>query len=110
MDEDLKKILKFVKERDWEQYHLPKNVAASLAIEASEILEIFQWTKDHKIPKERAKELEEELADVYYWLLLMSHIANVDIRKAFVKKMKKNEGKYPISKAKGISTKYTELR
>ena len=109
MDEDLKKILKFVKERDWEQYHLPKNVAASLAIEASEILEIFQWTKDHKIPKERAKELEEELADVYYWLLLMSHIANVDIRKAFERKMRKNMNKYPVSKAKGKATKYNKL-
>jgi len=109
VDGDLKKILKFVKERDWEQYHLPKNVAASLAIEASEILEIFQWTKDHKIPKERAKELEEELADVYYWLLLMSHIANVDIRKAFERKMRKNMNKYPVSKAKGKATKYNKL-
>jgi len=110
MQQDIKKILEFQKKRDWKQFHLPKNLAISLAIEASEVMEIFQWTKDNKFPKEKKQQLAEELADVYYYLLLMSHECNIDIKKAFQYKMKKNAKNYPIKKSKGNSKKYTEFK
>ena len=110
MEDDLKKILKFQKERDWKQFHSPKNLALSLSIEAAEILEIFQWTKDNNLPKDKKEKLSEELADVYYYLLLLSHEAGIDLEKAFKSKMEINERKYPVDKAKGNSKKYNELK
>ena len=108
MEKDIQEILKFQKERDWKQFHLPKNLAISLSIEAAEILEIFQWTKGSDLPGEKRKHLEEEIADVYYYLLLLAHETNIDIKKAFQKKMMINAKKYPVSKSKGSSKKYTE--
>lgn len=110
MKDDLQKILKFQKKRDWKQFHLPKNLAISLAIEASEIMEIFQWTKDNHLPKEKKKQLKEEIADVYYYLLLLANETGVDIKKAFIEKMKINKKKYPVKKVKGKSIKYNELK
>ena len=110
MKDDLDKIIEFQKQRDWKQFHLPKNLAISLAIEASEILEIFQWSKDNKVPTNKKKLLEEEIADVYYYLLLLAHETEVDIKKAFKNKMKINTKKYPAHKARGNSKKYTELQ
>lgn len=109
MDELIESILKFRKERNWKQFHTPKNLAISMLLEAGEVLELFQWTKDHKLPKERLPELKEELADVYYWLLLLSHEFKIDLNKEFKAKMVKNAKKYPVSKAKGTSKKYTKL-
>lgn len=108
-EEDLKKILDFRKKRNWKQFHSLKNLAISLSLEASEVLELFQWTKDNDLPKENKEELSKELADVYYWVLLLAHDANIDLSEAVKKKMKENEKKYPVKKAKGISTKYTKL-
>ena len=65
MKKDLNKILKFQKERDWKQFHSPKNLAISLSIEVSEILELFQWTINNSLPEDKRKALEEEIADVY---------------------------------------------
>jgi NTP pyrophosphatase (non-canonical NTP hydrolase) len=110
MQEDLEKILEFQKEREWKQFHSPKNLAISLSLEAAEILEIFQWTKDNNLPEDKKKELEEELADVYYYLLLLAHESGIDIKKAFEDKMALNQKKYPIEKAKGNSKKYNELK
>jgi NTP pyrophosphatase (non-canonical NTP hydrolase) len=110
MKNDLSKIIEFQEQRDWKQFHLPKNLAISLTIEASEILEIFQWTKDNNIPKDKKLQLEEEIADVYYYLLLLAHETGVDIKKAFKNKMKVNAKKYPTHKARGNSKKYTELK
>lgn len=109
MQSDLEKIIEFQKQRDWKQFHLPKNLAISLAIEASEILEIFQWTKGHDLPNDKKQQLEEEIADVYYYLLLLAHETGIDIQKAFKNKMKINTKKYPVHKAKGNSKKYNEL-
>lgn len=103
-------ILKFRKDRDWEQFHSPKNLAISLSIEANEILELFQWSKDNQLPKEKKKYLEGELADVYYYLLLIAHDMNIDLDKALRKKMKENEKRYPIERSKGSSKKYTEIK
>jgi NTP pyrophosphatase (non-canonical NTP hydrolase) len=108
MKNDLDKILKFQQERDWKQFHSPKNLAISLAIETSEILEIFQWTKNNEVPIEKKRQLSEELADVYYFLILLAHESGIDLRQAFNDKMKINEKKYPVGRAKGSSKKYTE--
>ncbi len=105
----LKNILKFRDQRDWKQFHLPKNLAISLSLEASEVLELFQWSKTNDLPKGKERELEEELADVYYWLILLAHQYNVDLDKALDNKMKKNAKHYPINKAKGKADKYTKL-
>ena len=106
------KIISFRNARAWKQFHNPKDVSISLALEAAELLEHFQW----KTPKEIEKhiktnkhEVSEELADVLYWVLLLSHDLKIDILDALDKKLKKNAIKYPISKAKGRHTKYTEL-
>jgi NTP pyrophosphatase (non-canonical NTP hydrolase) len=108
MKKDLEKILKFREKRDWKQFHSPKNLAISLAVETSEILEIFQWTKNNKVPKEKIHHLSEELADVYYFVLLLAHESGIDLNQAFNDKMKINEKKYPVDKARGSSKKYTE--
>lgn len=103
------RIRKFSEERDWDQFHDPKNIALSLVLEASEVLELFQWTKDNQIKKGAEKELADELADVYYWILKLSDKYGIDINEALSKKMDHNEKKYPIEKSKGSSKKYTEL-
>lgn len=106
----MKEILVFRKKRDWEQFHLPKNLAISLVLESTEVLELFQWTKNNNLPEEKITDLKKELADVYYWLLLISHEFNIDLDSELEKKMKENEEKYPVEKAKGNATKYTKLK
>lgn len=105
----VQRIKKFCDDRDWSQFHDPKNLAISLQLEASEVLELFQWTKDNEAKPERAKKMPDELADVLYWLIMLSNHYNIDLTEALNKKMDKNEAKYPIEKAKGKSAKYTEL-
>lgn len=107
---NLELILRFRRERNWEQFHTSKNLAISLVLEASEVLELFQWSATHDLPKARRKDLGEELADVYYWLLLLAHDNEIDLDATFLRKMKINSRKYPVSKSKGISTKYDKLR
>lgn len=109
MNKELQEILKFQKERNWKQFHKPKNLAISLSIEAAETLEIFQWSENNEIPEGKKEELTEEIADVYYYLLLLCHEAGIDLKEAFDKKMKINAEKYPVEKAKGKSTKYDKL-
>lgn len=106
----LQKILNFRKERDWEQFHLPKNLAISLSLEASEILELFQWTKDNNLPDKELNQLRKELADTYYYLLLLAHEFNVDLDEALEYKMKENTKKYPIKLSKGNATKYNKRK
>ena len=111
--EDLtKRILAFRYARDWKQFHNPKDCAISLSLEASEVLEHFQWKSKEQIEeyvKTHRTEIGEELADVLYWVLLMSHDLDIDIVDVFEKKIIKNEAKYSVEKAKGKNTKYTEL-
>ena len=109
MKEDLDQILKFQLERDWKQFHSPKNLAISLALEAAEVLEVFQWSKDNGLPRDKMDQLGQELADVYYYLLLLAHETGVDIGDEFRKKMELNAFKYPVDKSKGSSRKYNEL-
>jgi NTP pyrophosphatase (non-canonical NTP hydrolase) len=109
MKKDLDLILNFRNQRDWKEFHSPKNLAIALSVEASELLEIFQWSTNNKIDKSRKAEMEDEIADIYYYLLLIAHESNIDIKSVFKKKMRTNEKKYPVDKSKGNSTKYNKL-
>jgi len=107
-----KRIIKFRDARDWKQFHNPKDVSLSLVLEAGEVMEHFQWKNKEEMEKyivTNKDDIGEELADVLYWVLLMSHDLKIDVLKALEKKIKKNEEKYPIEKAKGKHTKYTKL-
>lgn len=99
------RIDKFNKDRDWDQFHTPVNLAKSISIEAAELLECFQWSND-KYVKEAVL---EELADVMNYCIQMSQVLDVDIVDIINKKMDKTELKYPVDKAKGVSTKYDKL-
>src|ERR1035437_3090742 len=111
--ETLTKIINdFRDARDWKQFHNPKDLAISLSLEAGEVLEHFQWKSPEEIKKyvkEHKKEIADELADVFYWVLLMSSDLDIDIEKALKLKMKENNKKYPVKKAKGKHTKYNKL-
>jgi dCTP diphosphatase len=100
----INKIDRFNKDRDWEQFHSPENLAKSIAIEAGELLEIFQWDSEGK--PERVK---EELADVMLFCIQLAMKYDFDIEEIILDKLAVNEIKYPISKAKGTSKKYTEF-
>lgn len=107
-----KRIIAFRDARDWKQFHNPKDVALSLVLEAGEVMEHFQWKNKEemeKYVKENKTAIGEELADVFYWILLMSHDLNIDVLDALEKKIKINEDKYPVEKAKGKHTKYNKL-
>lgn len=112
VEELIKRIIDFRNARDWEQFHNPKDVALSLVLEAGEVMEHFQWKNKEEIEKyvvEAKSEIGEELADVLYWVLLMSHDLKIDVLDALEKKIRKNEDKYPVEKAKGKHTKYNKL-
>ncbi|MES2223900.1 MAG: nucleotide pyrophosphohydrolase [Patescibacteria group bacterium] len=107
-----KQIVEFRDARDWKQFHNPKDCAISLSLEASELLEHFQWKSKEEIEeylKSNKNEVAKELVDVLYWVLLMSHDLNINLEKTFDLKMKENIKKYPVKKAKGKSTKYNKL-
>ncbi len=106
-----KSIRKFCDDRDWDQFHNPKDLAISLSLEASEVLEHFQWMGEdamRNLSKAKISEVSDELADVLYWVLLLANKLDIDLVKSFDAKMLKNEAKYPIEKSKGNSKKYTE--
>ena len=106
------KLKKFAEERDWEQFHSPKNLASALVVEAAELLEIFQWMKEDesKKPNERTLDkVKEEIADIQIYLLRISDVMGINIQEAVKAKIEKNSAKYPIDKAKGTSKKYDEL-
>ena len=116
MENDIKnltdQIIKFRDARDWRQFHNPKDLAVSLVLEATEVMEHFQWKNAEEMQRHIADhrdEIGEELADVLYWVLLMSHDLNIDIADALENKNKKNAAKYPVEKAKGKHTKYNKL-
>jgi NTP pyrophosphatase (non-canonical NTP hydrolase) len=101
-----KEIKQFTQDRDWDQFHNPKDLAIALSIEASELLEEFLWKKpeDAKIDK-----VKEELADVINYALLLADKYNLDVAQIVREKIKLNAKKYPVEKSKGVATKYNEL-
>lgn len=112
INELTKRIMDFRDARDWKQFHNPKDLALSLVLEAAEVMEHFQWKNKEemeKYVKTNKDDIGEELADVLYWILLMSSDLNIDVLDALEKKIKKNEDKYPVEKAKGKHTKYNKL-
>ncbi len=112
LDELTLKIVEFRDERDWKQFHSPRNLAASISIEAAELLEIFQWSSDDTLAEDvekRHAEIEEELADVLIYALLLANDTGIDVTEAVLNKLAKNDLKYPAEKATGSSKKYTEL-
>lgn len=104
MDELMQELIKFQTERDWEQFHTPENLAKSISIEAAELLEHFQWNNEYN-----KEEVVDELADVINYCFLMADALDVDVKEIVLNKMKKTAKKYPVEKAKGISTKYDKL-
>lgn len=106
-------IVEFNIKRDWKQFHNPKDLALSLTLEAAEVLELFQWKNPAEIEKfikTNKKDISEELADVFYWVLLMAFYQKIDIAKALRAKMKENNKKYPAKKVKGKHNKYTDYQ
>lgn len=105
-------IVAFRDARDWKQFHSPKNLSMSLVLEATEVMEHFQWKSEQEIGDYVAthrEDIGEELADTLYYVLLISQDLGIDIVEMAQKKLMKNEAKYPISKAKGKHTKYNKL-
>lgn len=101
-------IVRFRDERDWKQFHDPKNVALSLTLEAAELLEIFQWTEGSAAAataQRRRQDVADELADVLSYTLLMAHDLGIDLSAALLAKMEKNARKYPVELARGTSRK-----
>ncbi len=107
-----KKILAFRNERDWAQFHDPKNLAEALSIEAGELLENFLWRtteQSRNLTPEELKNVKEELADIFIFLTYLSEEYKIDLLKEVENKVAHNAAKYPVEKAKGSSKKYTEL-
>jgi dCTP diphosphatase len=105
-------LRRFAAERDWEQFHSPKNLAIALTVEASELLETFQWLTDEastELPPEKIVRVREEMADVLLYLVRLADKLDVDLLDAAQDKIELNAKKYPPDKARGISRKYTEL-
>ena len=105
-------ILQFRDERDWKQFHNPKDISISLCLEAAEVLEHFQWKSPAEVEvycQEHRAEIGSELADVLCFVLILSHELKVDLTEAFNLKMEENKRKYPVDKAKGNHVKYSKL-
>lgn len=98
-------LLKFREDRDWKQFHTPKNLACSISIEAAELLEQFQWADK---PKDLNK-VKNEIADIFIYLLYLCHDLNIDLIKTTEFKIILNDCRYPVNKSKGNSNKYDEL-
>lgn len=105
-------IIDFRKRRDWEQFHNPKNLAISISLEASELLENFQWRdleESIKFAKENKEKISEEVADLLIYIFYLCNDLGIDFIDAIDKKIEKNNKKYPVDKSKGKSNKYNEL-
>jgi NTP pyrophosphatase (non-canonical NTP hydrolase) len=113
MQETIERIRKFRDDRDWKQFHDPKNLAVSISIEAAELLELFQRkTGDEasRFAAENKERVSEEIADVAIYLIELADITGIDLAKAIEAKLENNARKYPVDKARGVSTKYTDLK
>lgn len=112
--EELKnKVKKFCEARDWDQFHNPKELAIGMSTEANELLQIFRFKNEQDMKEfmssDRKLEAEEELADLVYFALRFAQMNNIDLTTAIENKMKKNDNKYPVEKAKGSNKKYNEF-
>ncbi len=103
------RITKFRDDRDWKQFHNPKDLAISISLEAAELLEIFQWSGTDTSADGKKEKVEEELADVMMYCFLMADRMGLDVKEIINKKIETNNKKYPVEKAYGKADKYTEL-
>ena len=107
--ETIDMVLKFRDDRNWRQFHNPKDLAISVSLEASELLEIFQWSADDLVCAEKTEKIKEELADVVNYCILMADACGLDLDEIIQAKVKRNSEKYPVELAFGNKAKYTEL-
>ena len=103
------KIIKFRDDRNWSQFHNPKDLAISLSLESSELLEVFQWKTSEEAINKSLPEMEEELADIIIYSILFADVIGVDIERIVLDKLEQNNNKYPVDKAFGKNDKYTDL-
>ncbi len=108
-EETVAKLLKFRDDRDWRQFHTPKDLAISLSLEAAELLEVFQWSGADLRREDKLDKIKEELADVLSYCLLMADACGIDPDEILSAKIDRNAEKYPVEKARGRSEKYNEL-
>jgi len=106
----INKILQFRDERDWRQFHNPKDLAISISLEAAELLEVFQWSAEDVKCTEKMDKIREELADVINYCVLMADACDLDIDEIVQAKIKRNNEKYPVELAKGNKEKYDQLK
>ena len=106
------RLLAFRAERDWQQFHNPRSLAAALAVEAGELLELFMWARDGEVEatlERRRADVEDELADIAVMLTYLCQDLKVDLAAAVARKLPRNAEKYPVDKARGRSEKYSRL-
>ena len=106
----MEKVKQFREERDWRQFHNEKDLAISISLEASELLELFQWKNSEEVTETKLERIKEELADVLIYSYMMADNLNLDIETIITEKLIKNNEKYPINKSKGNKSKYTDLK
>ncbi len=114
LEEMIKRLRKMSLEREWQNFHTPKNLVMALGGEAGELLEIFQWLTDDEAKKimtseKTSSDVRDEVADIFTYLLRICDVLNIDLESAFWQKIAKTEAKYPVSLAKGNAKKYTEF-
>ncbi|OTN87827.1 hypothetical protein A5819_000275 [Enterococcus sp. 7E2_DIV0204] len=109
MDELIKKINQFRDDRDWRQFHNPKDLAISISLEASELLENFQWKTSEEAKEKNQENIEQELADVLIYSLMLASDLKLDVEGIIEKKLELNNRKYTVEKSKGNKEKYTQL-
>ncbi len=107
--ETINQVLKFRDDRNWKQFHNPKDLAISISLEAAELLEVFQWSAGDLTCEKKQEKIKEELADVVNYCILMADTCGLDLDKIVQEKVKRNNEKYPVEKAYGSKEKYTEL-
>jgi dCTP diphosphatase len=111
LEELRSRINQFVKERDWDQFHSPKNLAMAMIVEAAELVEYFQWDtleESRQLSDEKREQVGQELADTFVYLLRIAEVTGIDLIEAANRKIDLNAQKYPVEKAKGSNKKYTE--
>ena len=108
--ETIDAVLKFRDDRNWKQFHNPKDLAISISLEAAELLEVFQWSAQDVQCADKMDKIREELADVLHYCILMADACGLDLDEIVLDKLKRNNEKYPVDKAYGSKKKYTELK
>lgn len=107
------RLRKFSEERNWEQFHSPKNITMALSVEVAELVEIFQWSNSGGLDEindpDIKVQIEKEIADIFNYLLKLTDMLNIDLEKAALNKIDENDAKYPVEKFKGISKKYSDI-